>query len=145
MGPSTRLERSNHDCASTLSAKFLDGFLQIQKIRLASCKQDFKNGTFVPLKWKYFSKPLYMLYNQTPTNQIVCFDPSLNILGDTSLITIQAVSLCLALVTLVRQKIVFCFSWITHAWKTYKKGHISCESIRLFFDFEWWISINFMN
>ena len=35
-------------------------------------KQDFRNGTFVTLKRKYFSKPLQSESNWT--NQIACFD-----------------------------------------------------------------------
>ena len=35
-------------------------------------KQDFRNKTFVTLKWKHLSKPVHMLINRT--NQIVWFD-----------------------------------------------------------------------
>ena len=41
-----------------------------------ACKGDFSNAIFVYLRWKYFSKPLHMLINWT--NQIVCFDQTLN-------------------------------------------------------------------
>ena len=77
-----------------------------------TCKEDFRNGTFVTLKWKYFSKPLHMLNNQT--NQIVCydqplkldqpdcvFDHTLNVSGDTNLFTIQSVALCLSSTPLI--------------------------------------------
>ena len=37
-----------------------------------TCQQDFRNITFVTLKWKYFSKPLHLQNNRT--NQIVCFE-----------------------------------------------------------------------
>ena len=38
----------------------------------STCKQDFRNGTFVTLICKYFSKPLHMLNNRI--DKIVCFD-----------------------------------------------------------------------
>ena len=40
-----------------------------------TCKQDFRNRTFVTLKWKYFSIPLHMLISQT--NQIFYYDQSM--------------------------------------------------------------------
>ena len=42
-----------------------------------------------PLIWKDFSKPLNIVINRT--NQIVCFDRTLNVSGDTNLVNIQAV------------------------------------------------------
>ena len=61
--------------------------------KYSTYKQDSRKGTFVTLKWEYFSKPLHMLNNQT--HQIVCFYHVQNVSGDTSLLIIQTVSFCL--------------------------------------------------
>ena len=53
-------------------AGYYDGGRSRSDTKDTARKEDFRNGSFVTLKWRDFSKPLPMLINRT--NQIVSFD-----------------------------------------------------------------------
>ena len=61
-------------------------------IKEIAYQEDFRKGTFVTIKQKYFSQPLHIESNRTnhivcfdqpmkSENQIVCFAHTLNVLG----------------------------------------------------------------